>query len=288
MARKSIDRSTPSAGNVIDLKTGKPVERPTLPIICERIRHYREKLGMEQKVLAKKIGVTGNSVSNWEKGRSRPDINLIPGLCEALQVSLYELYGVPEPEGLCSGREQDLLEAYRRLTAGHKYVVDALIEKLIDAQLAESCPPIRTLPLFDRSLAAGIGDPTEFEEHFTPLYVYEERVSSRADCAFAVSGDSMEPAYHSGDMVLVERIPDAPRLDPREIGAFIVGNETYIKQYREDGLYSLNPHYAPMHFSGETGVYLIGRVLGVLDPSAVAAPDDAERFLAVRGEEQGR
>ena len=33
---------------------------------------------MEQKALAKAIGVTGNAISNWENGRARPDVNLIP------------------------------------------------------------------------------------------------------------------------------------------------------------------------------------------------------------------
>ena len=47
MARRTFDRSTSGEGNVIDMKTGKPVERPTLPVICERIRYYRELIGME-------------------------------------------------------------------------------------------------------------------------------------------------------------------------------------------------------------------------------------------------
>ena len=79
----------------------------------------------------------------------------------------------------------------------------------------------------------------------------------------------MEPDYHNGDLVLVERIPDAPSLSPGEIGAFIVGNETYIKRYEEDGLHSLNPAYPTMHFDEEASVYLIGRVLGILAQAAV-------------------
>ena len=79
MPRRSIERSTPAEGNVIDLKTQKRVEIPAIPIICEQIRRFREKAGIEQKAMAKTIGVTPNAVSNWENGRSRPDINLIPG-----------------------------------------------------------------------------------------------------------------------------------------------------------------------------------------------------------------
>ena len=84
--------------------------------------------------------------------------------------------------------------------------------------------------------------------------------------------------------MLVRRIPDAPELKEGEIGAFIVGNETYIKEYREDGLHSLNPKYDVMHFSDEESVYLIGRVMGVLNPESIATETDVKRYLAIHGD----
>ena len=76
------------------MKTGMPVSPPSIPVICERIRYFRELAGIEQKELGKKIGISPNTISNWETGRSRPDINLIPAICRALQVSLSELFGI--------------------------------------------------------------------------------------------------------------------------------------------------------------------------------------------------
>ena len=64
MPRRSIERSVPGTGNVIDMKTGKTVKKPALPVVCERVRFFRERMGIEQKELAKMIGVTGNAVSN--------------------------------------------------------------------------------------------------------------------------------------------------------------------------------------------------------------------------------
>ena len=103
----------------------------------------------------------------------------------------------------------------------------------------------------------------------------------RADCVFPVSGDSMEPDYRSGDLVLVERIPDADNLRQGEIGAFIVGNETYIKEYSESGLVSRNPKYPLLRFDDEDKVYLIGRVLGKLDPACIAGAEDVERYKKI-------
>ncbi len=263
MARRNFDRSTSD----------------NIPVICERIRFYREKAGLEQKELAKQIGITGNSVSNWENGRSRPDINLIPTLCSVLGVSLYELFDLSDPHMHYTRDEQTHLETYRRLSTGHRYAVDQLMDSLIHVEENSVTPKICSLMHFSRSLAAGIGDPTELEDNATQIFLYADRINSRANCVFTVSGDSMEPDYHDGDLVLVERIPDAPELSNGEIGAFIVGNETYIKQYEKDGLHSLNPDYAPMHFTDDASVYLIGRVLGVLAPEDIAADSDVEAFL---------
>lgn len=284
MPRRTFDRSTSGEGKVIDMKTGKPVEKPSIPIICERIKYYRELMGMEQKELARLLGITGNSISNWEKGRSRPDINLIPRICGILHTTLYELFGMEDPTITLTAGEQMHIDTYRQLDRGHQFAVERLADNLLSVQIAQACPDISQLQFFERSLAAGIGDPTEFDDEATPIFLYTDQINTRADCVFSVNGDSMEPEYHNGDLVLVERIPDAPDLEEGETGAFIVGNETYIKNFGSDGLHSLNPKYPVMHFNEEQAVYLIGRVLGILDPSAIASQGDVEKYMAIHGE----
>ena len=298
MARRSIDRSTSGEGNVIDMKTMKPVEVPAVPVICDRIRTCREKAGMEQKALAARIGITGNAISNWEKGRARPDISLIPGICEALGVTLYELFGMEDPGEQYTAQEKELIEKYRKINPVGRHLLRNMAQELLLVQGMENVPELCRLQFYQEALAAGIGDPTEIDEKAMPIYLYQDMfrrsagkgVSRRAGCVFTVNGDSMEPDYHSGDLVLVERVPDAPKLTPGEIGAFIVGNETYIKQYREDGLVSLNPKYKVMRFENENRVFLIGRVLGTLDPKCVAAAQDIEKYRMLHpdGEETGR
>ena len=285
MPRKSIVRSTPDTANMIDMRTGQPARVSSLPVICERIRHYREQRHIEQKELAKKLGITPNTISNWENGRARPDINLVPGLCDALDVNLYQLYGMAAPAAeKITGRERSLLSSFRELSESHKYAVEVLASTLVNVQTAEASPRIRVLPLFERALAAGFGDPTEFEDNSTPIYLYQDQISSRADCVFTVSGNSMEPVYHNEDLVLVERIPTAASLTYGETGAFIVGNETYIKQYEKDGLHSLNKDYPVMHFEDEDSVYLIGRVLGILDPAWIASQEEVRLYTTIHNE----
>ncbi len=266
------------------MKTGKAVERPALPVLCERIRFYRERAGMEQKTLAKLIGVTGNAVSNWENGRGRPDINLLPDICRALNVTMYDLFDMEDPGIRYSAGEQIFLDQYKQLSPGHRMAVDQMVDTLLKVQIAESVPLIRRLTFYQKSLAAGVGDPSEIDDEGQPIFLYASREVDRADCVFTVNGDSMEPEYHNGDMVLVSRIPDAPDLQLGEVGAFIVGNETYIKVYREEGLESLNPKYPIMHFHDAESVYLIGRVTGILDPKQVASAQDVDKFQMLHPE----
>ena len=284
MPRRSIERPAKGSGNVIDMKTGKAVERPALPVLCERIRFYRERAGMEQKTLAKLIGVTGNAVSNWENGRGRPDINLLPDICRALNVTMYDLFDMEDPGIRYSAGEQIFLDQYKQLSPGHRMAIDQMVDTLLKVQIAESVPLIRRLTFYQKSLAAGVGDPAEIDDEGQPIFLYASREVDRADCVFTVNGDSMEPEYHNGDMVLVSRIPDAPDLQLGEVGAFIVGNETYIKVYREEGLESLNPKYPIMHFHDAESVYLIGRVTGILDPKQVASAQDVDKFQMLHPE----
>ncbi len=283
MARRKIDLSVPTVPTVVNVSTGAAVEASHIPLLCERIRFYREKSGMDQKSFAGRVGVTANAASNWERGRSRPDVNLLPAICRALNVTLYDLYGEAAPFDPLSERERKLIDCYRALSPENRYVADRTVEALGLAQAAGSRPKIRQLLYFERSLAAGFGDPTEFEQEAAPIYLYASPEVDRADYVFSVSGDSMEPDFHTGDLALVRKLSPASALRYGEIGAFIVGNETYIKEYREDGLHSLNRKYGVLHFSEDQAVYLIGRVLGTASPESLVSEEDLRTFLTIRG-----
>ena len=282
MARRKIDLPVSREASVVNAASGEPVEKTPLPLICERIRFYREKSGLEQKAFARQLGITPNAASNWECGRSRPDVNLLPAICRALGITLYELYGEASPVDPLTERERKLLCGYRALSPGNRYAVDRTVETLGFVQRAGSRPEIRELRYFERSLAAGFGDPTEFEQEAAPIYLYTSPEVERADYVFRVNGDSMEPDFHSGDLVLVRKLSPASMLRYGEIGAFIVGNETYIKEYREDGLHSLNKAYGVLRFDEEQAVYCIGRVLGIVSPDALADEEAVRDFLTIR------
>ena len=76
-----------------------------------------------------------------------------------------------------------------------------------------------------------------------------------------VSGNSMEPVYHDGDMVL---IASQPTVEVGKIGIFIVNDEGYIKKFGGDKLISLNPDYDDIILNEDDSFYCKGKVIGVL------------------------
>lgn len=158
-----------------------------------------------------------------------------------------------------------------------------MMSSLEEAETVGSFPEIIKLVCCDKGLAAGFDTGAEFEDAGKPIYLYPNTntVIRQADLVFPVNGDSMEPEYHDGDLVLVERYPGCSELQYGEVGAFSIGNSTYIKVYEEEGLVSLNENYDIMTFSEYDNVTLIGRVLGILEPSSIASNKDAERYEAM-------
>lgn len=58
-----------------------------------RIRARREARGLTQNALGKRLGVTFQTVSKWERGETSPEISLLAPLAEALGVSVDWLLG---------------------------------------------------------------------------------------------------------------------------------------------------------------------------------------------------
>lgn len=261
----------------------RPLNAKDAHVVGKRIKLYRERLGMEQKDVANGLGITANAISNWENGRTRPDFSVVPKLCDILQITLYELYGIDSPLNAYTEKEKHMIQDYRSLNQGHQLAIDNLIESLKAAETVENLPEITCLTLCDKGLAAGFDSGAEFDDAGEPIYLYTNTnaMIRKADYVFRVNGDSMEPEYHDGDMVLVEAYPGCPELKFGEVGAFMIHNSTYIKIFEKDGLHSFNPNYETMRFTDTDNVYLIGRMLGILASESIASERDTERFISL-------
>ena len=79
--------------------------------IGKNIRSLREKKGMTQEALAEALFVTRQTVSNYETGRSRPDLDMLVKIAQVLEADVNQvLYGLPA--------DQDRQGGIRRLAVG--------------------------------------------------------------------------------------------------------------------------------------------------------------------------
>ena len=85
-----------------------------------------------------------------------------------------------------------------------------------------------------------------------------------------ISGDSMEPEFHDGQIAWVLQQESVAN---GEIGIFALNGEAYIKKLQndKDGIFliSLNEKYAPIRVSENDRLDIFGKVLGKSDASAI-------------------
>lgn len=80
----------------------------------KNIKHFRHEKGLTQERLAEIFGVTFQSISNWERGESYPDITMLPEIAGFFKVSIEELLGVNKINDEVEIVKE--LEAYDNLT----------------------------------------------------------------------------------------------------------------------------------------------------------------------------
>lgn len=251
------------------------------------MRAARKRNGYTQKQLAEKIGAKHNSVSNWENGLNMPDPATIECICETLSVTPnYLLLGEELPaisRGDFSSVEIGLLNKYRRLDISSKGAVDALIDyycglaadKIVNlpsrAETDKNSEPASGVPvekseftfisgmISSQSVAAGTGTYLD-KDAFDNISVEKNDLTRRAAFYVPVSGNSMEPKFHDGDVLIIEH--SAVRLG--EIGIFTLDGSGFVKIRGKNELISLNPDYDPIPMNDD--IVCNGKVIGILEP----------------------
>lgn len=96
----------------------------------DRIREGRKAAGLTQRQLADRLGVSNTSISNWEKGLSRPDADMIQKMCEILCLQPNYFYGTenaPAADGKRSVSDDDIKFA---LFGGDGEITDAMFDEV--------------------------------------------------------------------------------------------------------------------------------------------------------------
>ena len=120
-------------------------------------------------------------------------------------------------------------------------------------------PNMTPVKISEQSSAAGLGVYLG-PESFTEYLVQDNELIRRTAFAVPVSGDSMEPKFHDGDIALVNFEP----AEPGDIVVVTMDGLGYIKKLGDGVLLSLNKKYKPIPMKEDMRVN--GKVIGILDP----------------------
>ena len=96
----------------------------------ETIRSARKSLGLTQRQLADRLGVSNTSVSNWEKGLSRPDADMIQKLCAQLHLQANDFYGTTEMPAENHRRPVNDEDIKFALFGGDGEITDAMFDEV--------------------------------------------------------------------------------------------------------------------------------------------------------------
>ncbi len=119
----------------------------------------------------------------------------------------------------------------------------------------------RSIGLYDMPVSAGVGEFLADSTRIEDIVIPDDPRTAEADYALRINGDSMEPKYHSGDVLLIQ---SADTVEEGELGIFVLDGSGYFKKYGGDHLISLNPKYPPIMLKDFEDVSCCGRVVGKL------------------------
>ena len=222
-------------------------------------KHRKEQkisqLELAKKLANYKIFVTNAAISAWEKDISVPNAHQFLALCEILRIT--EIYH--EFIGFLSGESMNRLND-DGVAKVMEYIDLLLLSDRYQKKEATIIPFRRSIKWSLLSSSAGTGELLD-EENFETIEVGEE-VPAQADFGLALHGDSMEPRYHDGQAVWVQK---TDTLRSGEIGIFYLDGRTYCKKLKndKDGLFlvSLNKKYEPIRITESNSFKIFGRVL---------------------------
>lgn len=90
------------------------------------------------------------------------------------------------------------------------------------------------IPFYETPVSAGTEAWLDNDTSAEWITVPRNDITTSADFALKITGDSMQPKFFDGDRVLVKQ---AESIYEGEIGVFILNNESYIKKWAEKSLF---------------------------------------------------
>ncbi|HHA8230466.1 TPA: helix-turn-helix domain-containing protein, partial [Streptococcus pneumoniae] len=251
-----------------------------MQIIAENITHFRKQRGITQKELAKEVGITASTMTDYMKLRSAPSFGVIQKLADYFGVKKSDIDTTFKEESTNSlpdapdSLTQQIMDKIVQLITPNKKIVLRTSEELLESQKNEEETKVNevseniirlndyrqtTYRRVTGVVSAGSGsiqdDDLDMEVSF-----YEDEIPDDYDAIAYVVGNSMEPKIKNGDYLFIK---NTQQVDYNTIGIFQVDGANYVKKLRQGYLESLNPDYEDIHLDESNDIRTIGEVVSV-------------------------
>lgn len=236
-------------------------EKKRMQIIAENITHFRKQRGITQKELAKEVGISASTMTDYMKLRSAPSFGVIQKLADYFGVRKSDIDTTFKEESTDSLPDtpdfltQQITDNVVQLSPENKKIVLRTSEDLLEEQqkrrkakineVSEKVIDLYQVEVVSETAAAcgfnyGFGyDDTDREN------IEVDEQPPRHDIATKVSGDSMQPDYQDGDILYL--VDKGLTTYNGDLAVIAYGDRSYFKKiYTENGrlrLVSLNDKY---------------------------------------------
>ena len=235
--------------------------------LSQKLLEFRKKLNISQAKMGELLDIPQRTWANYELGRSNPKVNVLIALEKLGFQYKLPVSGAAEQIEQAMERAQEQVREQLQISQPLGRSRPQEIEgKLIKYGTENSVPDGGfVIPLLDQKLSAGFG--AFLPDDDTPVaYIAVPRQLRRFGeklAALYVDGDSMEPTYFRGDMIIC----DSLGWDGEGVYAIQMDGSGFVKRLsRKPGklvVISDNPHYEPYEVPLDTDdIRIIGKVRG--------------------------
>ena len=256
-------------------------EKKRMQVIAENITYYRKQRGITQKELAKEVGITPSTMTDYMKLRSAPSFGVIQKLADFFGIKKSDIdttfkeekstfpSSIPLPN--FDPRQAILLSNYSKLNDTRKNKLLATSETLLAEEQGKVIDISEKRAKYDArnsislsvpgKVSAGTGYWQE-DDYDTMVDFYADDIPDEKDydTVAIVVGHSMEPKIKNGDFLFIKM---KDQVDLNKIGIFQVDGENYVKKLKNDCLESLNKDYDNIPITADTDFRTIGEVVDI-------------------------
>jgi len=223
----------------------------------ERIKKFRERLGLSQSEFARRLKYPPAYVYQIEKGIRNPGLSVLKRISETFNISISELIGEKDKFIITEDDESFLRRLISSLTPEEK-------EKVLKSIYMLKKIPLREIPILGYVLA---GEPLEIQDILEPIdtITIPENESKGVSFGLFVRGDSMKDlGIEDGDIILVNA--NSPVESGSLVIAMIDNKVTFKRLKKENGkilLVPANDNYEPIELTPNMDIKLYKVIMAI-------------------------